>query len=36
MSLRNKLGPRRFGISPGERDTAGFSDHFPVSVTLER
>lgn len=36
MSHRNRLGPRRFGISPGERDTAGFSDHYPVSVTLER
>lgn len=36
MSQRNRLGPRRFGISPGERDTAGFSDHYPVSVTLER
>lgn len=26
--------PKRFGIKPKERDTDGFSDHFPVSVVL--
>lgn len=36
MSHPNKIGPRRFGIKPNERDTAGFSDHYPVSVTLKR
>lgn len=29
-------GPRRFGFAPKERDTEGFSDHYPVSVTLEK
>jgi predicted extracellular nuclease len=36
MSQPNKLGPRRFGFSPKERDPAGFSDHYPVSITLTR
>lgn len=36
MSCVNKIGPRRFGFSPKERDAGGFSDHYPVSVTLER
>lgn len=36
MSHPQKIGPRRFGIKPKERDTAGFSDHYPVSVTLKR
>lgn len=36
MSFPNKPGPRRFGIRPNERDTAGFSDHYPVSITLKR
>lgn len=26
--------PHRFGIKPNERDTRGFSDHFPVGVTI--
>ena len=36
MSYPKKIGPRRFGIKSSERDTAGFSDHYPVSVTLKR
>ncbi len=36
MSHPQKIGPRRFGIKLTERDTAGFSDHYPVSVTLKR
>jgi len=36
MSYPKKIGPRRFGIKSSERDTAGFSDHYPVSVTLQR
>lgn len=36
MSYPQKNEPRRFGIRPDERDTAGFSDHYPVSVTLTR
>ncbi len=36
MSRPNRAGPRRFGLKPGERDLAGFSDHYPVSVTLRR
>ncbi len=36
MSHPNKPGPRRFGIKPNERDSGGFSDHFPVSVTLQK
>lgn len=36
MSHPRKVGPRRFGIKPTERDTAGFSDHYPVSVALKR
>jgi predicted extracellular nuclease len=36
MSNSGKPGPRRFGISPKERDTGGFSDHYPVSVTLKK
>jgi predicted extracellular nuclease len=34
MKYPRKLGPRRFGLSPGERDLEGFSDHYPVSVVL--
>jgi hypothetical protein len=26
--------PKRFGIKPKERDTDGFSEHFPVSIVL--
>lgn len=36
MSYPKKIGPRRFGIKSSERDTAGFSDHYPVSITLKR
>lgn len=36
MAHPRKLGPRRFGIRPSERDRDGFSDHFPVSITLGR
>lgn len=36
MSYPNKPGPRKFGIKPKERDTEGFSDHFPVSVMLKK
>jgi predicted extracellular nuclease len=36
MSHPQKIGPRRFGIKPNERDTAGFSDHYPVSIVLKR
>ncbi|NTW77178.1 MAG: endonuclease/exonuclease/phosphatase [Syntrophaceae bacterium] len=36
MSYPKKIGPRRFGIKSSERDAAGFSDHYPVSVTLKR
>ncbi|MEN6373370.1 MAG: endonuclease/exonuclease/phosphatase family protein [Smithella sp.] len=36
MSYPKKIGPRRFGLKSSERDTAGFSDHYPVSVTLKR
>lgn len=34
MSSAKKPGPRKFGIKPTERDTDGFSDHFPVSLVL--
>lgn len=34
MSKRGK--PSRFGIRPKERNVEGFSDHFPVSVMLEK
>lgn len=27
-------GPRRFGVTARERDLEGFSDHYPVSLTL--
>lgn len=36
MAHPKKLGPRRFGVRPNERDQDGFSDHLPVSVTLGR
>lgn len=36
MSYPKKIGPRRFGIKPTERDVAGFSDHYPVSIKLKR
>jgi len=36
MCCANNPGPRRFGIKPGQRDKEGFSDHFPVSVTLQK
>lgn len=36
MSHSRKIGPKRFGIKPNERDTTGFSDHYPVSVLLKR
>jgi predicted extracellular nuclease len=36
MKYPRKPGPRRFGLSPAERDLEGFSDHYPVSVVLER
>ena len=36
MSHPQKIGPRRFGIKPTERDTEGFSDHYPVSIALTR
>ena len=36
MSYPNKPGPRKFGIKPTKRDTAGFSDHYPVSITLRK
>ncbi|MEK6736204.1 MAG: endonuclease/exonuclease/phosphatase family protein [Pseudomonadota bacterium] len=36
MSYPKKAGPRKFGIKPTERDLDGFSDHYPVSVTLQR
>ncbi len=36
MSHPQKTGPRKFGIKPTERDIAGFSDHYPVSVELKR
>lgn len=34
MAHPTKPGPKRFGIKPNQRDQTGFSDHFPVSVTL--
>ena len=36
MSDPSKPGPRRFGLAPSQRDREGFSDHYPVSVVLER
>jgi predicted extracellular nuclease len=35
MRYPRRIGPRRFGLSPSERDRDGFSDHYPVSVLLE-
>jgi predicted extracellular nuclease len=36
MTYPKKSGPRGFGLNPKERDTSGFSDHYPVSVTLQK
>jgi hypothetical protein len=36
MSYPKKAGPRRFGIKSTERDTEGFSDHYPVSIKLRK
>ncbi|NTV67397.1 MAG: endonuclease/exonuclease/phosphatase [Chlorobaculum sp.] len=36
MSIPKKTGPRRFGLKQDERDTEGFSDHYPVSIKLKR
>ncbi len=36
MTQPGKPGPHRFGIKPGQRDISGYSDHFPVSVTLRK
>jgi len=36
MSIPGKIGPRKFGIKPKERDKEGFSDHFPVSIKLDK
>jgi hypothetical protein len=36
MRYPRRTGPRRFGLAPSERDREGFSDHYPVSVLLER
>ncbi len=36
MTRPGKMGPHRFGIKPDQRDTTGYSDHYPVSVSLRR
>ncbi|MBL8151832.1 MAG: endonuclease/exonuclease/phosphatase [Blastocatellia bacterium] len=36
MSRSDGVGPRRFGFKPKERDKDGFSDHYPVSITLKK
>ncbi|AXK37970.1 endonuclease/exonuclease/phosphatase family protein [Crenobacter cavernae] len=36
MAKGEKGEPHRFGIKPNQRDKSGFSDHFPVSVLLQK
>ncbi len=36
MTHPTSRGPHRFGIKPMERDISGFSDHYPVSITLKK
>ncbi|NLR74226.1 endonuclease/exonuclease/phosphatase family protein [Leeia aquatica] len=36
LMAQSNRQPHRFGLEPGKRDLNGFSDHFPVSLTLQR